>query len=199
MAEETSESVEDQNITEDLEELKGELTAVFHGQSQRITEYRVVVSQGLTRVMEQLETLLNSAEGTVRRNGEILAEAGEAASSTDRFEKLQSEMDKQIEDLKRVNDDLGDACERLRGEREEQSRLRKETSDSNDGIREEIRKLTTEIDRLEIDNEVLAKELDGLQRDKDLLQKEVDALQERRQEFLSSIAKYKEMKSGLLG
>lgn len=191
--------VEDASIAEDLEEIKGELTAIFHGQGQRITEFRVVVSQGLRKVQEDMDALLKAARDMVRRNEELLRDAAEAQSGADRFDRLQGDIDGQIEDLKNTNRGLGDDLENLRREREELSRTRKETTEQNDRIREEIHRLSTEIDKLEIDNDVVGKEVAGLQRDKDALQKEVDILQERRQELLSAIAKFKEVKAGLLG
>jgi chromosome segregation ATPase len=195
----TPESTEDLGITEDLEEIKGELTAIFHAQGQRVTEFRVVVSQGLARVQEELQSLLNNARELVQRNTRLLAEAGEAQASSDRFENMQGEIDSQLSELKSTNDQLGDDCEKLRNDREEASALRKETAEKNESIREEIHKLQAEIDRLELDNDVVRKDVTALQRKADALQKEVDALQEKRQEFLSEIAKYKEVKGSLLG
>ena len=129
----TPESTEDLGITEDLEEIKGELTAIFHAQGQRVTEFRVVISQGLARVQEEMQALLNNAKELVQRNSRLLTEAGEAQASSDRFEKMQGEIDTQLTELKQTNDELGDDCERLRNEREEQSRTRKETTEKNEG------------------------------------------------------------------
>lgn len=194
----TPESTEGMGIPEDLEEIKGELTAVFHGQGQRMTEYRVVVAQGLKKVQDELEATLNGARELLARSAEIFGDAQDALASTDRYEGLQSEIEAQLRELKRVNNELGDAGERLRSEREDLMKQRKETTDGNETVREEIHKLTSELDRLEIDNEVVRKDLKSLQRKKNTLQKEVDALQERRQEFLAEIAKYKEVKAGLV-
>ncbi|MHC5038175.1 MAG: hypothetical protein ACYTHM_12740 [Planctomycetota bacterium] len=195
----TPESTDDLTIAEDLEEIKGELTAIFHGQGQRVTEFRVVVSQGLQKLQEDLQALLNSAKELARRNNDILSEAEESEAASERFANLQGEIDGQLADLKRVNKELGDACELLRSQREDQSRLRKDNTDQNETTREDIHKLTTDIDRLGLDNDAIHKELETLQRKKDTLQKEVDVLQAKRQEFLTELAKYKEVKSSLLG
>ena len=195
----TPESTEDLGITEDLEEIKGELTAIFHAQGQRVTEFRVVIAQGLARVQEELQALLNNAKELVKRNSRLLTEAAEAQAASDRFEKMQGEIDSQLTELKETNDELGDDCETLRNDREEQTRTRKETTEKNEGVREEIHKLQAEIDRLELDNDVVRKDVASLQRKADALQKEVDVLQEKRQEFLSEIAKFKEVKGSLLG
>jgi chromosome segregation ATPase len=196
---ERPESPTELNIPENLEEIKGELTGIFHAQGQRITEFRVVVSQRLAQIEEDLEVLLRRSRELVHRMGDLVKEAGESQGATDRFDKLQRETEAQIEDLKRLNTELGDECERLRKERDEETRSRKETTEQNEQKAEEIHRLTTEIDRLEIDNEAVRKDVGALHRVRDNLRKEVDDLQARRQDFLASIARYKEIKTGLIG
>jgi len=198
MAEETPEPTEEISIPEDLEEIKGELTGIFHGQGQRVTEFRVVVSQGLRKIQEDLQILMNAGRELSRRNAEILQDAAESSAAADRFESMQGEIEAQLDELKRINKDLGDECEHLASEREDQTRARKETTEGNELIREDIHKITQELDRVEIDNDVVRKELKSLKRKNNTLQKEVDALQQRRQEYLTEISKYKEMKAGLV-
>jgi len=196
---ETPESPAEMNIPENLEEIKGELTAIFHAQGQRITEFRVVIAQRLSQIEEDLEVLLRRSRDLVHRMGEIVKDAGEAQTASDRSDKLQRETEAQLQELKRQNLELGDECERLRKERDEETRSRKETSEQNEQKAEDIHHLTTEIDRLEIDNEAVRKDAGALHRVRDNLSKEVEDLQARRQDFLASLARYKEIKSGLIG
>lgn len=186
------------NIAENLEEIRGELTAIFHMQGQRNSEFRVVIAQGLRQIGEDLEVLLRRAKELMRRNSELARDSIEAQASADRFEKLQGEIDGQLAELKDLNAQLGDDCENLRRERDDNARIRKETAEGNEQKAEEIHKLTTEIDRLEIDNEGVRKEVATRQKERDLLLKQVQDLQNIRSEFLTSIARYKEIKTGLI-
>lgn len=187
------------SIPENLEEIKGELTAIFHAQGQRITEFRVVIAQRLQQIEEDLDVSLRRSRDLVRRMGDLVKEAGESQGASDRFDKLQRETEAQIGELKRVNLELGDECENFRKERDEQTQARKDTSEQNEQKAEDIHRLTTEIERLEMDNETVRKEVAALTRARDALRKEVEELQARRQDFLSSIARYKEIKTGLIG
>ena len=187
------------NISENLEEIRGELTGIFHMQGQRNTEFRVVISQGLRQIGEDLEVLLRRAGELLRRNGELVKDSGEGQGAADRFEKLQGEIEGQLSQLKDLNASLGDDCENLRRERDEKAKFRKDTAEGNEQKAEEIHKLTTEIDRLEIDNEAVRKDVTTLQREKEVLFKQVQELQALRSDFLTSIARYKEIKGGLIG
>ncbi len=185
-------------ILEHLEEIYSELNSIFNSHSQRLLEFKVVISEGVKRAQEAIAVQHGRILDIMGANSALSNQASSDMDSISKFESLQSELSQQIADLTEINNQLGDAIDKLTGEKNRLSTLKKEIVGGIESVTEEIQTLNSQLDHLERDNDALKKEKAGLVKEKSMLELEVDRLKKIKDEFLTSISRYKEIKSGLM-
>jgi chromosome segregation ATPase len=185
-------------ILENLEEVHSELNSIFNSHSQRILEFKVVVAEGIKRAQEAIQVQHNLVLDLLRSNAEVARQAAVDMGSMERFQNLQSELSGQIGELKEMDRNLGETIERLTSDRDEASRRKKDLATQIDDLTDAIHQLNVQLDHLERDNDALKKEKTALTKEQTRLQTEVDRLKKIKDEHLSSIARYQELKKGLM-
>lgn len=185
-------------ILENLEEIRTEINAIFNSHSQRLLEYKVVVSEGIKRAQEALMVQHKRVEDLLQGNVSLARQASADMNAVERFQENMKELAQQISDLKSLDAQLGESIESLTAERGELSAQRKEGTARNEGITEDIQTLNVQLDHLERDNDALKKEKAGLTKEKNRLEEEVDRLKKLKDDYLGSIARYREIKNGLM-
>jgi chromosome segregation ATPase len=185
-------------VLDNLEEIRTELNAIFTSHSQKLLEYKVVISEGITRALEALILQHKRVEDLLQSNAELSRQASLNMESVEKFENLMTELDGQIKDLQDIDAQLGESVENLTEERSGLTSKKKENLSRIEERTEEIQTLNTQLDHLERDNDALKKEKTSLTKEKNRLETEVAGLKASKDEYLTSLARYREIKSGLM-
>ncbi len=185
-------------ILENLEEIYSELNSIFNSHSQRLLEFKVVISEGIRRAQEAISVQHNRVLDILNGNANLSRQAAADLDSIGKFENLQNDLSQQISELTDIDNQLGDAIDKLTSERNALATRKKESVANIEEVTEEIQTLNSQLDHLERDNDALKKEKAGLSKEKSRLETEVDRLQKIKDDFLGSISRYKEIKSGLM-
>lgn len=190
-------STADKGITTQLEQLQANLSALFADHRQKVLEYKVVVSEGITQAVGVLDMQSERIVELLKTNQELTRAVTQMAGQINKHESLHIDLEHEIVDLRERRDTLLARTKSLQDERNTLSADVRRASEENRSATEANESLLHQSEKLDRENATLHRETQKLEKERDRLTADVERLSRMRQEYMDNIKRYRDEKDGL--